>query len=199
MAGSLEWIWSHQAYLPFKLSADSMILHILGAQGSGKSVLAKHIYKRFSAELGNSAAEEAGVLLYYYCNKHNEDTASSVLRGIIHQLAQKSKIKKDLLTEGTKMKTIFSRRAPTWSLEALWSIFRTLLLGSQVPIAYCVIDGVDQCDKDSVTELISLFLELANQWKSEVKVKLLLTSRVQINLKDSSDRKSTRLNSSHSS
>src|SRR6202034_3284945 len=49
-----EWIWGHPDYLCYRKSAESIILHVVGKAGSGKSVLAKHVWKRLSTEAVDS-------------------------------------------------------------------------------------------------------------------------------------------------
>lgn len=114
---------------------------------------AGNLYYRGATATVMDAAENH--LLYYFCSNRDKsrNTALAVMRGIIHQwidlhphLAQY--IKKSF--EGTE-----TTKCTVSSFATLWGVFLTLLRRqsghSQV---VCVLDGLDECEKESLSQLL---------------------------------------------
>ena len=52
-----------------------------------------------------------------------------------------------------------------------------MVANSQLQEIYCVIDGLDECEKDSMEKFLSLLTELCSPGTKSIRVKFFLTSR----------------------
>lgn len=138
-----EWIWDHPDYLCYRNPAESSILHVVGKAGSGKSVLAKHVWKRLSTETVDSPEKGVSALLYYCCNKRTrpDETALSILRALIHQfLLQRPSLFGMVILRSELMQShSFLEKQSTWTFDSLWSIFKDIVINSQLQMIHCII------------------------------------------------------------
>ncbi|OCK73077.1 hypothetical protein K432DRAFT_18093, partial [Lepidopterella palustris CBS 459.81] len=182
-ATTCEWIWDHTEYRSCRESTESSILHISGKAGSGKSVLAKCVWKRLSKELADSPGNNQFALLYYICDNRTRpnETASSILRGLIHQfLLQRPSLFTEAIAKSEIMQShSFLEGSTTWTFDSLWSIFKAIVNKSELQVIYCIIDALDESEKESTELLISLLPALLDQSTSKAVVKLVLTSRIE--------------------
>src|SRR5436190_20531841 len=166
-ATTCEWIWNHYKYHSFRTSTQSRILHVLGNTGSGKSVLAKHVWKRLSKEVSDSQENNLCVVLYYCCDRRtrSDETASSILSALIHQfLLQRPSIFGAAVARSELMQThSFSAGPMTWTLDSLWSIFKAIVINSHLQTIYCVIDALDECEQESMEMFLSWLPDLLDQ------------------------------------
>jgi Cdc6-like AAA superfamily ATPase len=187
-ATTCEWIWNHKEYLPYRASARSSILHILGKAGSGKSVLAKHIWKRLSKELGELSPNNSCALLYYCCDKRTrpDEAASSLLRALIHQfLLQRQSLFDATIARSELMQShSFLEGTMTWNFDSLWALFKEVVINSQLQVIYCVIAALDESDKESMEMFLPLLTDFLDYNTNEVTVKLFLTSRIEGHIMD---------------
>ena len=175
--GTCEWLLQHPSYREWQIDVDPPLLWISGGPGKGKTMLAIYI-----TELLQPVVESAeNVLLYYFCSSRdkNRSTALTIMRGIIHQwlniyphLVQH--IKNSF--EGTE--TI---KYTVSSFVSLWRVFLTLLQESGSCQVVCVLDGLDECEKESLKQLLDA---VENYWSnsgntSRPRLKLILLSRPQ--------------------
>lgn len=176
-----EWIRRHAMYKSFRSHPGSRILHVYGNAGSGKSVLAKHVWKGLSSELRSSPKGDM-VLLYYCCNARTrpDESAASILRALIHQfLWQKSLAFKNVVQSNELMQSrSISGGSTDWTFSALWSIFKDIVANSQDQV-YCIIDGLDECENESMEDLLLLLPSLLKKGNSKAFSKFFLTSRVE--------------------
>ncbi|GAB0145905.1 hypothetical protein EsHS_00006323 [Epichloe bromicola] len=177
--GTCEWLTQHPSYREWLADANLPLLWISGGPGKGKTMLAIYITGVLQPVM--DAAEN--VLLYYFCSNRDKsrNTALAVMRGIIHQwidlhphLAQH--VKKSF--EGTE-----TTKCTVSSFATLWGVFLTLLRrqsdSSQV---VCVLDGLDECEKESLSQLLDAVgnhLSNNSPEKSRPRLKLILLSRPQ--------------------
>jgi ankyrin repeat protein len=183
-----EWIWDRPEYLSYRESTKSSILYVQGKAGSGKSVLAKHVWKRLSKRLADSSRNNNCALLYYCCDKRTrpDETASSILRALIHQfISQRPSLFGVVVARSELMQSYsFLQGVTTWSFDALWSIFKAVVVSSQLQTIHCVIDGLDESEKESTEVFLSLLTEFLDQDTNGVTVKLFLTSRIEGHIED---------------
>jgi ankyrin repeat protein len=183
-----EWIWDRPEYLSYRESTKSSILHVRGKAGSGKSVLAKHVWKRLSQKLADSPRNDSCALLYYCCDKRTrpDETASSILRALIHQfISQRPSLFGVVVARSELMQSYpFLQGVMTWTFDALWSIFKAVVINSQLQTIHCVIDGLDESEKESTEVFLPLLTEFLDQDTNGVTVKLFLTSRIEGHIED---------------
>ena len=100
------------------------------------------------------------VSLEFFCdNKNNKcNTADSVIQGLVFQLLHKRPelIDHILPTFAIQQASLFNGS----SFESLWSIFEKMTCDPMLRTIYCVLDGVDECDKDLLDVLLRHFKAL---------------------------------------
>lgn len=105
-----------------------------------------------SEELEHLAEQSHGTIsLQYYCDNKDErrNSASAILRGLIYQiLKSRSELFKHIIpdfeTQGEEL----------FSFPSLWRIFCDMLQDPDLGTVYCVLDGLDECDRDSLEFLL---------------------------------------------
>ena len=100
------------------------------------------------------------ILLQYFCDNKDErrNTATAILRGLIFQLLQ---IRPHLFTHilpSYRVQKVGLFLAS--SFQTLWRIFESMLRDPGLGKTYCVLDGVDECEKDSLSMILEKFREL---------------------------------------
>lgn len=175
--GTCEWLIRHPSYQGWLADAHRPLLWISGGPGKGKTMLAIYI-----TEILQPAIDAEGdVLLYYFCSNRdkNRNTALTIMRGIIHQwidrqphLAQYVKSS----FEGTE-----TTKYTVSSFISLWRVFLTLLQQSSSSQVVCVLDGLDECEKDSLGQLLDAVGNClsTDQEKARPRLKLICLSRPQ--------------------
>ncbi|UKZ85974.1 uncharacterized protein TrAFT101_001813 [Trichoderma asperellum] len=175
--GTCEWLIQHPSYQRWLADASLPLLWISGGPGKGKTMLAIYI----TEVLQPNVDANKDVLLYYFCSNRdkNRNTALTIMRGIIHQwisrhphLAQYVKNSFDG-TETTKYTVS--------SFVSLWRVFLTLLRQSGSSQVVCVLDGLDECEKESLRQLLDAVGNHLSSSKEKEKppLKLILLSRPQ--------------------
>ena len=154
--GTCEWIKNNALYGSW-LCSHSQLLWLSGGPGKGKTMLSIFL----AGELEQTAKHSQNTLfLQYFCNNTDEkrNTAMAVIRGLIFQLLQlrrelfghilpSFKIQKESLFTGS-------------SFETLWRILETMLRDPALGTTYCILDGLDECDKGSLEVLLKKFRAL---------------------------------------
>ncbi|UKZ59269.1 uncharacterized protein TrAtP1_000587 [Trichoderma atroviride] len=175
--GTCEWLIQHSSYQRWLADANLPLLWISGGPGKGKTMLAIYI----TEVLEPNVDAHGDVLLYYFCSNRdkNRNTALTIMRGIIHQwigrrphLAQYVKNS----FEGTE-----TTKYTVSSFVSLWRVFLTLLRQSASSQVVCVLDGLDECEKESLKQLLDAVGNyLSNsQEKAKPQLKLIFLSRPQ--------------------
>ena len=150
--GTCQWIKSHARYKSW-LGSQSQLLWLSGGPGKGKTMLSIFL----AEELEATAISRNKLFLQYFCdNKENKrNTAVAILRGLIWQLLKyRPKLFDHILPSfRTQGESLFS-------FEPLWRIFKSMVCDPTLENTYCVLDGVDECDKASLELLLRRFAAL---------------------------------------
>ncbi|KAK2732324.1 hypothetical protein FQN55_004266 [Onygenales sp. PD_40] len=189
--GTCEWLTRHPNYQEWLEGADPQLLWISGGPGKGKTMLAIYI----TEELQPVVDSAQGVLLYYFCSNRDKtrNTAVTLMRGVIYQwlslhphLAQHIQNYFDG-SETTKY-TISS-------FICLWGLFLILLHHSGSCQVVCVLDGLDECEEESLKQLLDVLGEyfLESEKKPIACLKVILLSRTQPGLLESKLRRFRRI------
>ncbi|KAI1199268.1 ankyrin repeat protein [Nemania serpens] len=178
--GTCEWLVRHPSYQEWLQGADPPLLWISGGPGKGKTMLAIYITEQLQQVVDYSQ----GVLLYYFCSNRdkNRNTAVTIMRGVLHQwlllqpyLAQYIRNYFDG-AETTKY-TISN-------LAILLKLFLILLRRSGSSQMVLVLDGLDECEEDSLRQLLDFLREYLaeTQEKARLRLKVIVLSRPQSGL-----------------
>ena len=178
--GTCEWLTEHASYRNWSKGTGSPLLWISGGPGKGKTMLAIYITEMLQPMIDSAN----GVLLYYFCSNRdkNRNTAVTIMRGIIHQwltfhphLAQHLKNH----FEGSE-----STKYTISSFVSLWRLFLTLLHQSRSCQVVCVLDGLDECEKESLKLLLNALGDYSSKYDDAQisNLKLILLSRPQPSL-----------------
>ena len=107
------------------------------------------------------------VSLEYFCDNKNDkrNTANSIIQGLLFQLLQKTPklINHILPTFAIQQASLFSGS----SFESLWRIFENMTCDPMLRTIYCVLDGLDECDKASLGVLLRRFKALFSKNSSD--------------------------------
>ncbi|RSM05309.1 hypothetical protein CEP52_006338 [Fusarium oligoseptatum] len=175
--GTCEWVTKHHHYQEWLADASRPLLWISGGPGKGKTMLAIYITEVLQplVDAGDN------VLLYYFCSDcdKNRNTALTILRGILHQwiglqrhLAKE--VKNSFEGADTTKYTISS-------FVTLWRVFLTLLQQTTSSRVVCVLDGLDECEKESIRQLLDAvgsYLSKSGEG-AKPRLKLIILSRPQ--------------------
>ena len=152
--GTCEWITQNESYRSW-LYGDTPLLWISGGPGKGKTMLSVFLTEWITQNLGDEQ------LVFYFCSHQDEkrNTAVAVLRGLVHQIITKRpKLAMPVLPY---FETPEKAQQTLSSLETLWIIFRRLVQDIDLGTMFCVLDGLDECDEDTlkvlVPKIVSMF------------------------------------------
>ena len=112
-------------------------------------------------ELERTAKNSQDVsFLQYFCDNKDEkrNTAVTIIRGLIFQLldSHQNLFGHILPSFQIQKDNLFTSA----SFETLWRIFETMLRDPILGTTYCVLDGLDECDKTSLEVLLKKFRAL---------------------------------------
>ncbi|EME89175.1 uncharacterized protein MYCFIDRAFT_104649, partial [Pseudocercospora fijiensis CIRAD86] len=148
--GTCEWLAQHPKYENWLADENQPLLWISGGPGKGKTMLAIYITEMLQPVV--QAADN--VLLYYFCSGRdkNRNTAVAVMRGILHQwLDFHPHLAKEVKSsfEGTE-----TTKYTISNFVSLWRVFLALLQQSTSSQIVCVLDGLDECERESLRQLL---------------------------------------------
>ena len=166
--GTCTWIDQNGVFLAWKneIAHGTELVWLSAGSGKGKTMLSIFVTQRLEGWVKNAGLR---ILLYYFCDGRDEgrNTAIAVLRSLIYQMIC---YRPNLVD--TLLKTYSVQRAnlfrPT-AIEPLWQLFETMVQESNQEVIYCLIDGADECEVDSLHHLlkkIRSFFERAVRDKS---------------------------------
>ncbi|RFU32974.1 hypothetical protein B7463_g3376, partial [Scytalidium lignicola] len=163
VAGTCEWIRQNENYQSW-LYGTPRLLWISGDPGKGKTMLS--IFLTQDLEQVTQNMEQAG-LIFYFCSNQDEkrNTAVAVLRGLLYQIiAKRPNLLKHVLPH---LETPAKAQQTLSSLETLWIIFRRVIQNVDLGPIFCVLDGLDECDEESLRVLVPKIVELLSAEMSQ--------------------------------
>lgn len=175
VTGSCVWILSDESYQAWSEGSDSKLLWLSGGPGKGKTVISIFL----TEELDKLAeGDENKAFIYFFCDNRNENqkSASAILRSLIWQLLiQRS----DQLFQYILPKFQVAHEKLLVDRIALWGIFEEMILSLNKCQTYCVVDGLDECDPESLSFLVTMLeaTPLLKESPSGGTLKLIVTSR----------------------
>ena len=180
------WIEETENFIKWQNEPRPCVFHLSGKPGTGKSVLTKRIYGQIKSKQaieGSKTCES----LYYFCNNRkrgNGETATNILRALIHQLVSKERLPhlidavfescQVLQTQGKSLQ----KEAENWSFQRLSAIYNTAVESSGLEELCIIIDALDECKEDSVGELLTSMATALLNKATGTRVKLFVASRI---------------------
>jgi Cdc6-like AAA superfamily ATPase len=141
--GTCEWIMNNEDFKSWE--ENGILLRITGGPGQGKTMLSIFLTKRLKQKQLQLQQNKAREVVFFFCT--NNDDAVSILRGLIYQLLREQpqlvRFIAPYLEHENQSKLVL------FSYEALWSRFLDMLQDAELATV-CIIDGIDECDNDSV-------------------------------------------------
>lgn len=182
--GTCQWISKNAKFTEWYLSGPEgcNILWIQGAPGLGKSTLLTYIVQsvmdqRISDWRISLPSLSTPTVVYSFCNSQTNNTASLVMSIAIHQLLIRfpsivpsgydfNKSRSTNPKVGGDDAISLKRKSP----KQLWALFQHLAKESKANIIF-VVDGLNECDRDSQQALLELLIQ------TEGNIKILISSR----------------------
>jgi ankyrin repeat protein len=167
--GTCAWVTETNIYRSWLSTAPGPSgLMLQGSPGKGKTMMA--IYLTEQLELLSNAGNP---VIYSFCDNRNpkQNTALSIVRSLLWQLCRLEPAvlchgMEELEERGGKVDSILS-------FETLWRIFDKTRKDARVGSITCVIDGLDECDDDSVFAILNKLWRL----EPDSRFKFLILSR----------------------
>jgi ankyrin repeat protein len=147
--GTCSWIQSNPRFQSW-LRGDSNLLWIRGGPGKGKTMMSVYLTEAI-------ASEKCRSLAYYFCicQEMKQNNASAVLRGILWQITEHHP---DLMQHVLPYFDRPERGSATISSEeTLWKLLTEICPHAETQRLFCLVDGVDECDEDSMHWLVDKF------------------------------------------
>jgi nucleoside phosphorylase len=176
--GTCEWMLKTSIFQEWcegsRKEKDSNILWLHGLPASGKSMMT--IFLTEALEKDTNLAD-AGLVIYFFCDSSSQNHTSgiAVLSGLIWQLTKdRPKIQEEVRKMYEEDKGLFT------SFNHLWKLFIMLLKEWSEGKIYCVIDAIDECDRESQNAILGKFENLFDQDYYDASVShvyFLITSR----------------------
>lgn len=166
--GTCEWFTKHAKFRHWNNGNSNGLLWVSADPGCGKSVLAKCLV--------DEVLPQPGRLLCYFFFKDgypDQQSASKALCAILHQLY----LQKPDLVHARNLKTLELGMGFVYeSIAQLWSLLLEAANDPQVGEIACVIDALDECQKEDFM-MLSKFITSLYMETGKTKLKLLLLSR----------------------
>ena len=135
-------------------------------------------------ELAHLAARSSQMtLIYYFCDDKFEGrrTATAILRGLLLQLLRQ----RPILFNHIQSHFDISRDSLFTNFHALWRIFVSIIQDSEAGKVFCLIDALDECEKESRQLFLTDFTKLFSQLSQKTVVKFIVASRRENDIEES--------------
>jgi ankyrin repeat protein len=179
VVGTCEWIRGHASYQAW-LNGDASLLWISGGPGKGKTMMSIFLTEDLEREV---LTMESTQLVYYFSSfqDENRNTGVALLQSLVYQIVTK----RPQLSTHLWPYINFHRFKP--SLEPLWAVFKKLIQDPELGTMLCVLDGLDESDKEATQTLLPRLVDLLSptiKWPLSTTFKLIVVSRYISGLED---------------
>ncbi|KAL9068379.1 MAG: hypothetical protein Q9161_006216 [Pseudevernia consocians] len=140
--------------------------------GCGKSVLSSFLVDQLRNETSKLTKPDI-VCHFFLKDNSNQNDAKIALGAILYQIFTHSP---DLLRHAWG--PYKSRgQAIMDNFETLWGIFRAVVMENERDTIFCVLDGLDECEETSKSDLMKSFVSLYEKSRQGALLKTIITSR----------------------
>ncbi|KAL7932079.1 putative ankyrin repeat-containing protein [Trichoderma chlorosporum] len=155
--GTCEWIRDNVLYRSWlacsrpSSDTDTPLLWITGGPGKGKTMLSIFLIE----ELETLAKQDPLVTLVFYLSSSNDadrNTALAILNGLLFQLIEQHP---GLAKHGSYYLNPKRAGSSLTSFDTLWKIFERMLGDPALQTVQCVLDGLDECERESAGWLLA--------------------------------------------
>ncbi|KAM5464207.1 hypothetical protein MauCBS54593_007026 [Microsporum audouinii] len=175
--GTCEWLLRHPRYQEWLESTDQPLLWLSGGPGKGKTMLAIYLTEQLQSVMHSTDS----VLLYYFCSSRDKqrNTAVTLLRGVLHQWLSNYPYLAHYIQnyfDGPE-----TTKYTISSFVCLWKLFLILLHQIGHCEVVCVLDGLDECEEESLRQLLDVLRDYISgpEDKPKALLKVILLSRPQ--------------------
>ena len=181
VGGTCEWILTQHQYTRWLVTDSPQLLWLSGAPGIGKTMISTFLIGEFAHLAGRSPQT---ILAYYFCDDKYQDrrTATAILRGLLLQLLRQ----RPTLFKHIQSQFEMSPDRLFTNFHALWRVFVSMVLDPEVAEVYCLIDALDECEKESRELFLKDFVKLFHfQESKKTSIKFIVTSRREQDIEES--------------
>ena len=179
--GTCEWILIQDRYTSWLIEDSPQLLWLSGGPGIGKTMISSFLVEEL-AQLAERSSQMT--LAYYFCDDKDERrrTATAILRGLLLQLLRQ----RPVLFKHVQPDFDISRGSLFTDFYALWRIFDNIVKDPEAGEVYCLIDALDECEKESRQLFLTNFTKIFSSQQSKKRVvKFIVTSRGENDIKES--------------
>lgn len=178
--GTCEWFLQHLGYQKWLKQTSTSCLWLTADPGCGKSVLSRYLVDIYSEITGGNAT----ICYFFFKAGDQSGSATNCLCALLYQLFEQNEhsLTKYGIPEyrkGGHLADLF---------EPLWRLFDTVCRDPDMGQLICVLDALDECAASHRRILATRFAELCATDDSDIKFRLLITSRPDNPLRDAFDR-----------
>ena len=172
--GTCEWFFEDNRFLEWRDSKHSRLLWVSAGPGCGKSVLSRSLIDE--RRVCTSAMTSTVCYFFFKDGQEQRMRGANALSAMLHQLFKNTALVEHALPSaksyGKKLRDAFGE---------LWGILIKCGQDSEAGEIICIIDALDECEKDSrsqlLEKLVSFFSHIEAHKGSSYKLKFLVTSR----------------------
>ncbi|MCJ1428331.1 hypothetical protein MMC29_006240, partial [Sticta canariensis] len=172
--GTCEWFFKDQRFLDWRDSKTSRLLWVSAGPGCGKSVLSRSLIEE--RRVCTNALASTVCYFFFKDGQEQRTRGSNALSAILHQLFRNTTVIPHALSSyrsyGDKLRDSFSE---------LWGLLVECAKNPETGEIICVLDALDECEKDARNQLIHKLVGFFSQIKSDKNpsftLKFLVTSR----------------------
>lgn len=171
--GTCEWVLTHSQYTSWLVKEGSRLLWLSGAPGIGKTMTSTFLVKELTLIAERSPQM---TLAYYFCDDKYEKrrTATAILRGLLLQILRQ----RPVLFKHIQPSFDMSHDGLFETFHALWRNFVAIVNDPDLGEVCCLVDALDECEKDSRQLFLVEFTKFYCSQKSKSPfVKFIITSR----------------------
>ncbi len=169
-----EWFFKDDRFLKWRDSKHSRLLWVSAGPGCGKSVLSRSLIDE--RRVCTSAMASTVCYFFFKDGQKQRMRGANALSAVLHQLFENTALVSHALPSAKnyseKLKDAFGE---------LWEILTKCAQDSEAGEIICILDALDECEKDSrsqlLEKLVSFSSHIESHKSSSYRLKFLVTSR----------------------